>query len=124
MGDWLLILRFLASPFEIAIAMICAAVAGAVVRLAEDTVPAVAIADEAFVKAIDHASGMSDRWLFLCALGLLLAAGVMVIRYLVNKNDAGEVSRNDLMNKMVIALYESTQVSKDLKGWLEKQKEK
>jgi hypothetical protein len=38
-----------------------------------------------FLKAVDHASGMNDRWLFLAAFCLLLVGGGLVIYWLVRQ---------------------------------------
>jgi hypothetical protein len=38
-----------------------------------------------FVKAVDHAAGMNDRWLFLAAFCLLLLGGGVVIYWLVRQ---------------------------------------
>ena len=34
------------------------------------------------VKFIDHASGATDRWLFICALVFIIGAGIWIIREL------------------------------------------
>jgi hypothetical protein len=38
-----------------------------------------------FLKAVDHAAGMNDRWLFLAAFCLLLLGGGIVIYWLVRQ---------------------------------------
>ena len=38
-----------------------------------------------FLKAVDHAAGMNDRWLFLAAFCLLLIGGGVVIYWLVRQ---------------------------------------
>jgi hypothetical protein len=38
-----------------------------------------------FVKAVDHAAAMNDRWLFLAAFCLLLLGGGIVIYWLVRQ---------------------------------------
>ena len=38
-----------------------------------------------FLKAVDHAAGMNDRWLFLAAFLLLLVGGGIVIYWLVSQ---------------------------------------
>ncbi len=38
-----------------------------------------------FLKAVDHAAGMNDRWLFLAAFCLLLLGGGLVIYWLVKQ---------------------------------------
>ena len=38
-----------------------------------------------FIKAVDHAAGMNDRWLFLAAFCLLLIGGGAVIYWLVRQ---------------------------------------
>jgi type VI protein secretion system component VasK len=38
-----------------------------------------------FLKAVDHAAGMNDRWLFLAAFCLLLLLCGVVIRWLVKQ---------------------------------------
>lgn len=37
---------------------------------------------------IDHAAAQSDRWLFLFLLALILCGGLLVIRYLVRRDEA------------------------------------
>jgi type VI protein secretion system component VasK len=41
-----------------------------------------------FLKAVDHAAGMNDRWLFLAAFCLLLLLCGLVIRWLVGQLQA------------------------------------
>jgi type VI protein secretion system component VasK len=41
-----------------------------------------------FLKAVDHAAGMNDRWLFLAAFCLLLVLCGVVIRWLVRQLQA------------------------------------
>ena len=38
-----------------------------------------------FLRAVDHAAGMNDRWLFLAAFCLLLALCAVVIHWLVKQ---------------------------------------
>ena len=38
-----------------------------------------------FVRLVDHAAGMNDRWLFLAAFCLLLLGGGVVIYWLVKQ---------------------------------------
>lgn len=38
-----------------------------------------------FLRAVDHAAGMNDRWLFLAAFCLLLLGGGIVIYWLVRQ---------------------------------------
>ena len=41
-----------------------------------------------FLKAVDHAAGMNDRWLFLAAFCLLLLLCALVIHWLVKQLQA------------------------------------
>ena len=45
-----------------------------------------------FLKAVDHAAGMNDRWLFLAAFCLLLLGGGIVIYWLVRLSESGRTS--------------------------------
>ena len=39
------------------------------------------------IKAVDHAAGMNDRWLFIASLVLLGMFGVWVVRYFVKQHE-------------------------------------
>jgi hypothetical protein len=40
-----------------------------------------------FVKAVDHAAGMNDRWLFIASLVVIGIFGVWVVRYFVKQHE-------------------------------------
>ena len=40
-----------------------------------------------FVKAVDHAAGMNDRWLFLASLVVIGIFGLWVMRYFVKQHE-------------------------------------
>src|SRR5215471_9696442 len=50
-----------------------------------------------FMKAVDHAAGMNDRWLFIASLVVMGLFGVWVVRYFVKQHerllDAHRISR-------------------------------
>src|SRR4030095_12506349 len=40
-----------------------------------------------FMKAVDHAAGMNDRWLFIASLVVIGIFGVWVVRYFVKQHE-------------------------------------
>src|SRR5580765_5955188 len=40
-----------------------------------------------FVKAVDHAAGMNDRWLFIASLVVIGLFGIWVMRYFVKQHE-------------------------------------
>jgi hypothetical protein len=40
-----------------------------------------------FIKAVDHAAGMNDRWLFIASLVVIGIFGVWVVRYFVKQHE-------------------------------------
>ena len=40
-----------------------------------------------FIKAVDHAAGMNDRWLFIASLVVIGLFGVWVMRYFVKQHE-------------------------------------
>jgi hypothetical protein len=40
-----------------------------------------------FVKAVDHAAGMNDRWLFIASLVVIGSFGMWVMRYFVKQHE-------------------------------------
>jgi hypothetical protein len=40
-----------------------------------------------FIKAVDHAAGMNDRWLFIASLLVIGIFGVWVVRYFVRQHE-------------------------------------
>ena len=42
---------------------------------------------EQFLKAVDHAAGMNDRWLFIASLVVIGIFGVWVVRYFVKQHE-------------------------------------
>ena len=50
-----------------------------------------------FIRAVDHAAGMNDRWLFIASLVVIGIFGVWVVRYFVKQHerllDAHRISR-------------------------------
>ena len=40
-----------------------------------------------FVKAVDHAAGMNDRWLFIASLVVIGCFGIWVMRYFVKQHE-------------------------------------
>ena len=52
-----------------------------------------------FLKAVDHAAGMNDRWLFLAAFCLLLAGCGLVIYWLVRQLQAVIADHRQLRNE-------------------------
>ena len=40
-----------------------------------------------FIKAVDHAAGMNDRWLFIASLAVIGIIGVWVVRYFVKQHE-------------------------------------
>jgi len=57
-----------------------------------------------FLKAVDHAASMNDRWLFLAAFCLLLIGGGLVIYWLVRQLQAVISDHKDLREEYHIAL--------------------
>ena len=57
-----------------------------------------------FLKAVDHAAGMNDRWLFLAAFCLLLLGCGMVIYWLVRQLQAVIQDHKELRNEHHAAL--------------------
>jgi len=42
---------------------------------------------EQFLKAVDHAAGMNDRWLFIASLVVIGIFGIWVVRYFVKQHE-------------------------------------
>jgi len=40
-----------------------------------------------FIKAVDHAAGMNDRWLFIASLLVIGIFGIWVVRYFVRQHE-------------------------------------
>src|SRR3982751_1928389 len=40
-----------------------------------------------FIKAVDHAAGMNDRWLFIASLVVIGLFGIWVMRYFVKQHE-------------------------------------
>ena|SRR4051812_11235297 len=40
-----------------------------------------------FIKAVDHAAGMNDRWLFVASLVVIGLFGIWVVRYFVKQHE-------------------------------------
>ena len=40
-----------------------------------------------FLKAVDHAAGMNDRWLFIASLVVIGIFGIWVVRYFVKQHE-------------------------------------
>ena len=57
-----------------------------------------------FLKAVDHAAGMNDRWLFLAAFCLLLLGCGIVIYWLVRQLQAVIQDHKELRNEHHAAL--------------------
>ena len=57
-----------------------------------------------FLKAVDHAAGMNDRWLFLAAFCLLLVICGAVIYWLVKQLQAVIADHKQLSNEHHLAL--------------------
>ena len=57
-----------------------------------------------FLKMVDHAAGMNDRWLFLAAFALLLLVCGTVIRWLVKQLQAVIADHKQLRNEHHAAL--------------------
>lgn len=57
-----------------------------------------------FLKAVDHAAGMNDRWLFLAAFCLLLLLCGVVIYWLVRQLQAVIADHKQLRNEHHAAL--------------------
>jgi hypothetical protein len=57
-----------------------------------------------FLKAVDHAAGMNDRWLFLAAFCLLLLGCGVVIYWLVRQLQAVIQDHKELRNEHHAAL--------------------
>ena len=57
-----------------------------------------------FLKAVDHAAGMNDRWLFLAAFCLLLLLCGLVIYWLVRQLQAVIADHKELRNEHHAAL--------------------
>lgn len=57
-------------------------------------------------RIVDQLASKDDRWLFLAMLVIVLAGGLLVIRYLVRRNEQQSESHNALVEKMVIVLHE------------------
>ncbi len=55
---------------------------------------------ETAIHAIDKASGATDRWLFLAALGIIIIGGTAVIRWLVASLDRKDAAHNMEMQGM------------------------
>jgi hypothetical protein len=70
-----------------------------------------------FLKAVDHAASMNDRWLFLAAFCLLLLGCGVVIYWLVKQLQAVIADHKELRNEHHVALTEiiSTQNETALK---------
>ncbi len=56
------------------------------------------------IKAVDHAAGMNDRWLFLAAFCLLLLGGGVVIYWLVRQLQAVLADHKELRESHQAAL--------------------
>jgi type VI protein secretion system component VasK len=57
-----------------------------------------------FLKAVDHAAGMNDRWLFLAAFCLLLLLCSLVIYWLVRQLQSVIADHKELRNEHHAAL--------------------
>jgi cytochrome c biogenesis factor len=61
-------------------------------------------------KIVDQLATKDDRWLFLAMLVVVLIGGVMIIRYLVKRNEEQSKDHNGLVREMVIVLHECKDV--------------
>jgi hypothetical protein len=59
-----------------------------------------------FLRAVDHAAGMNDRWLFLAAFCLLLMLCGLVIYWLVKQLQSVIADHKELRNEHHAALAE------------------
>src|SRR3989442_5422230 len=57
-----------------------------------------------FLKAVDHAATMNDRWLFLAAFGMLLVLCGVIIRWLVKHLQAVIADHKTLRDSHQVAL--------------------
>jgi cytochrome c biogenesis factor len=61
-------------------------------------------------KIVDSLATKDDRWLFLAMLVFVLAGGLLVIRYLVRRNEEQSKDHNTLVREMVVVLHECKNV--------------
>lgn len=59
-----------------------------------------------FLKAVDHAASMNDRWLFLAAFCLLLLGAAVVVYWLVRQLQGVIADHKELRNEHHAALAE------------------
>jgi len=89
-----------------------------------------------FLKAVDHAAAMNDRWLFIASLLLLGLFGVWVVRYFVRQHERllddhkasrecyqeslrGVVAEQSATNaKLVVCLENNTKILKECRDEL------
>jgi hypothetical protein len=87
-----------------------------------------AMSVDEFMKAVDHAAGMSDHWLFIASLVVIGLFGIWVVRYFVKQHERllddhrqsrecyqkslqGVVAEQSAMNaKLVVCLEANTKV--------------
>ena len=53
------------------------------------------------LQAVDHASGMNDRWLFLLALVVLAGATLAVARYFVKQYERLQAEHHEVMASLM-----------------------
>ena len=89
-----------------------------------------------FLRGVDHAAAMDDRWLFISSLALLGVFGVWVVRYFVKQHERlvedhkesrecyqeslrGVVAEQSAMNaKLVVCLDNNTKVLEECRDEL------
>lgn len=74
---------------------------------------------EDVIKATDYASRMSDRWLFVFLLIILIAGGLVIIRFLFTQLEKQREAHAALNREMAVALHECAEVMKALRRHLE-----
>src|SRR6516164_6870768 len=95
-----------------------------------------------FMKAVDHAAGMNDRWLFIASLVVIGLFGIWVMRYFVKQHERllddhrqsrecyqeslqGVVAEQSAMNaKLVVCLDNNTKVLEQCRDELRRERNK
>lgn len=72
------------------------------------------------IRAIDHASAMSDRWMFIAVLVILMGFAGACIYWLVGQNETQRKAHAEMIKDLIIALHDATAVMKDVRELLEK----
>lgn len=71
------------------------------------------------LRAIDHASAMSDRWMFIAVLVILMAFAALCIKWLVSQNEAQRMDHSATIKDLIIALHDATEVMKEVRTLLQ-----